>query len=170
MSIYAYIAAMALTTLEGLLYVKGPEWLVNLVIGGGLAVLCVPIGSMRRHGLDTLAMPAFTTWHLPKGMGRRSLILLIGFAFRYLGPGMVEVYLGIMLVSAFQWIYMIQGAALWEYTQKRMGRSQAVRRGFIIAAGLLFPMVLIALGLIDQLRDPRRLRQTDDNEEEDIDV
>jgi len=166
----AELAATALTTMEGLLYLKGPEWLVNLVVGGGLAVLCVPIGHMRRHDLDTLAMPAFTTWHLPRGMGRGSLILLAGFALRYLGPGMVEVYLGIMLVSAFQWIYMIQGAALWEYTQKKMGRSQAARRGFIAAAGLLFPMVLVALGLIDQVRDSRGLRPKDDNEEEDIDL
>ena len=65
---------------------------------------------------------------------------------------------------------MIQGAALWEYTQKKMGRSQAARRGFIAAAGLLFPMVLVALGLMDQVRDPRGLRPKDDNEEEDIDL
>lgn len=162
----AELAATFQTTLENQLYLKIPGLLVAFIVGGGLLCLCLPVCQMKRRGLETLKMPAFTTWHMPRGLGRWSLALLAGYPMRLFYGGMVEFFLGSMLVSAFQWIYMIQGAALWEYRQKKQGRSQSSRRIFIALAGLVFPFILVIMGLVDQQADPRGLRGSKDNKED----
>ncbi|MBQ8537664.1 MAG: hypothetical protein IJ461_09715 [Clostridia bacterium] len=154
------LAASLRTSLEQYLYAQGAGAIVAFIAGGGLLGVCWPACRMKRRGVKSpLVMPAFEKWHLPRGMGSGSAVLLLGYVIQLFASSYLELYWGGLLISAFQWIYMIQGAAYWEFAQKRMGGSIASRRVFVVMVGLFVPFLLVALGILDQQTDKRELRE-----------
>jgi len=159
------LSASLQTTLERELYAQLPGAMVTLIVGGGLLALCWPVCRMKKRGMEPmLRMPAFETWHLPRGMGRWTAALLLGYVIQLFAVSYWELYWGAMLASAFQWIYMIQGASYWEYAHKRMGGTVLSRRAFVALIGVFIPFLLVMFGVLDQQADKRGLREK--NEED----
>ena len=157
------LAASLRTTLERSLYADVPGAVTTFIIVGGLMAVCWPVCRLKRRGQEPqLAMPAFETWHLPRGMGRWSILLAAGLGIQLFATQYWELYWGAMLATAFQWLYMIQGAAYWEFAQKRMGGSAISRRAFILFIGVFIPYLLVAFGVLDQRLDKRGLREKTD--------
>lgn len=154
------LSASLQTTFELELYAQLPAAVVALIIGGSLLVLCRPICVLKKRGLEPmLQMPAFEKWHLPRGFGGWTAALLAGYVIQLTAGSYWELYWGGMLAAAFQWIYMIQGAAYWEYGHKRMGGTVRSRRAFVILTGLFIPFLLVVFGVLDQRADKRGLRE-----------
>jgi len=154
------LAASLRTTIERELYAQLPGAVVTFIAGGGLLALCWPVCRMKKHGMEPeLQMPAFESWHLPRGYGVWTAALLAGYVIQLFAVSYWELYWGAMLTAVFQWIYMIQGAAYWEYAHKRMGGSKKSRRAFVALTGVFIPFLLVMFGVLDQRADKRELRE-----------
>ena len=165
-AVKAELLASLTTTVESLAYWKGPGLLVNWVLAGGLVTLCAPVCFHKRRGWDTLDMPVFARWRLPRGMGAQAGSLAAGYLLPYLSYSPALVILGNMMSAAFFGIFMVQGAATLEYLQKKKGASWGTRRVWICVLGLILPFVLVLMGVWDQLANMRGLGAPKNREEE----
>lgn len=121
-------------------------------------VLCAVVPELiRPHALREL--PPLEEWFLPKGWGAAIGALAAGYTASWLGAEGVWLYMGQVTAAVFAMIYGIQGFCSLYAGGREMDAGpwlQALRLGAYL---LLFPFIYVIVGVIDQVSDPRGLRQ-----------
>lgn len=103
-------------------------------------------------------MPPFSTWYLPRGLGLMLGLPAIGLLMGVLGTSVAERTVGGILGSLFTAVYGLQGVSVFDFIQKKSGRSLGGRFVFTLILMLLFRFLFVVMGLIDQIMNIRRLR------------
>lgn len=103
-----------------------------------------------------LGMPAFDTWHLPRGTGWKvGLALDAGYMLQSSGAAPLRVA-GAILYAAARAVFSIQGAALVHHMQKKRN----IRRAWqvIVPVALHLFSLLTFIGIFDQISNLRGVR------------
>ena len=124
------------------------------LLGSGLALKA----AARYQTAPTLGMPPFSTWYLPRILGKRMLVLALGYLLTFLHNSPVVQLAGQLMYNVFATLYAIQGLAFVNFTLKKRGTKRSLR---YLVMGLMYfllsPAAMI-LGVFDQFSDPRKLR------------
>ncbi len=108
--------------------------------------------------LPAVEMPPLEKWFLPRGMGLKVGILFVGQLVAMFTTNDALVTAGLMMYSAFQAIYMIQGMALINFMQKKRDSKPGWRKATLILLYAFLPTALVLLGVFDQIANVRGLR------------
>ncbi len=110
-----------------------------------------------------LKMPPLSLWHLPRGIGWKvGLCWVLGTVLQ--GVGDTAALAGAILYYAADAIFIFQGAALLNFTQKAKGTRRPMR---ILLPCLFFCLGILAyMGLFDQVVNLRGLRKPPEPKEE----
>lgn len=154
------------TTLEKSLPALLPELLVQwgllMTLLSGLVK-----DSLLRWRTGKGQLPPFYEWHMPTPLGRMALVLMLLGAIQLFTGNAALAQMAIMCRTLGYWAFAVQGAALLCHGQREHGASN-VRCGVLAAIALLLvPFVLMLIGLYDQFRDPRGLREDMQHDEDD---
>lgn len=160
-----------------------PNVLVSQSILGGVGCLLLPLrfgflAEERRAfrssgGPDTpdgalsfpdLGMPPLSVWYLPRSVGWQvGAALIAGYLLRRSVNPTLSLA-GVILYAAASSLFMIQGAALLNFTQKAKGSPRALR--VIVPVLLMLLSVLKFIGILDQFVNIRGLRKPRQPKEE----
>ena len=124
------------------------------LLGSGLALKA----AARYQTAPTLDMPPFSTWHLPRTLGKRMLVLALGYLLTFLLNNPIVQLTGQLMYNVFATLYAIQGLAFVNFTLKKRGTKRFLR---YLATGLMYLLLTPAtmvIGIFDQFSDPRKLR------------
>lgn len=151
------------TTMRALLPSLLPRIMVNwCLLTVGLTTLTGEW--VLRHGGGTEELPRFGAWYMPTGIGRGMMAMMATGLLPMLVDSDAAAMLAGLCNTLGYWAFAVQGAALIQSLSSRPGEAQ--KRGTVMAVlGLLIaPLLLVLMGLFDQFRDPRALREdfTDD--------
>lgn len=153
------------TLLEMELYSFIPSTLVTGSILTGVLGVALPVALARRDGISTVDMPPLSAWHLSRSVGWKVGLLGLGNLMPYLIPNVGMVLAGNMMWAACITLFMIQGAAFFDFIQKRQNVGRFFRRLWISLIYLLLPTLFLILGVMDQIVNIRGLRNRPDREE-----
>lgn len=123
-------------------------------LGIGLAVKM----GMRHQTIANLGMPQFSSWHIPKKLGRPLFLLALGYLLATLTSSPVLKTMGQLMYNVCVTIYGIQGLAFFNHLMKRRGVRPGLRFIGLLLLFVLLQPILMLMGLYDQLADPRKLR------------
>lgn len=146
------------TTMEITLEAMTPEWLVNYVIGVG--VFTALLGEKLRLGAGRKReMPHFTAWYMPTPMGRMALVMLLFGVVSYFVDGGTLRMLSVMCRTMGYWAFVLQGLAAMNAMMFSAGATRWRQVVFSLLGMMIAPFLLMVLGIFDQFRDPRKLRE-----------
>lgn len=127
------------------------------------ALLCTLIPDLlRSRNEDKTVFPKFTEWHMPSGIGLAVGVLAIGWLIQLMTESDLWLYIGIMTGSVFAICYGLQGISFQLWLEAKMGMGKVARALWIIGMLLLIPYVTVILGIVDQRRDARNLRNREE--------
>lgn len=109
-------------------------------------------------GFPDLKMPPLSKWYLPRGAGLQAGLFALGYLPLLFSDQLAAVTVGQMMTAVFSGVYTVQGMAALNFLQKKAGVRAGGRRAALIVIYLLAPVLLILLGVLDQLRNFRALR------------
>ncbi|MBQ8556516.1 MAG: hypothetical protein IJ438_11680 [Clostridia bacterium] len=146
------------TTLEKTFPALLPETILQW--GIGTTVLCVLLGdaALRSHR-GKGEMKAFPFWHMPTQLGRMMLLALLLGAVQLFTSNVAVAQTAIMCRTLGYWAFVVQGAACLYSVLSDHGGSVTRCVATNVIAVLLAPFVLELIGIYDQFRDPRELRE-----------
>ena len=100
------------------------------IIAGGSegvgAALALKLAARYRTA-DTLGMPPFSMWYLPKAAGKRLVVLALGYLVAMFTRSPVLQTAGQLMYNVFFAVYGIQGLSYLNFVMKRRG----TRRGLV---------------------------------------
>lgn len=157
-----------------------PTLIVQQSILGGVGALLLPIrfGTIAcerqafkspdpdaRAAFPDLGMPPESLWYIPRGMGWKvGLALIGGAALQSLATGVPGAIAGVILYAAASSVFTVQGMALLNFMQKSKGTKRFWR--VLVPVLLMAFGILIYLGIFDQLINIRGLRKPPEMKEE----
>lgn len=111
-----------------------------------------------------LGMPPLSQWFIPRGMGWKVGVGLMGGYLLQSSFAPVPAIAGVILYSVASAVFAIQGAALINFMQKTKG----VRRWWRVALPVVLELLgaLSMIGIFDQVINIRRLRNQPEPKEE----
>ena len=111
----------------------------------------------KKVAFPDLGMPPFSLWHVPRGIGWQvGAALILGYFLRVSATPALSVA-GVILYSAASAVFIIQGAALINFTQKSRGTRRVWR--VVVPVLLAAFSVLSLIGIFDQIVNIRGLRK-----------
>lgn len=151
------------TTIEFTLTEQLPQVMVYYLMITALATAALSQWVLRRRGMEA-KLPPVTQWHLPRGYASGAMVLAVFGLMRYMLGSTALYQAGAMSMAAFCTLYVVQGICLvvWWIRQGPQQMSGGVMLAAVVL--LLLPMLtmlLTVLGVIDQIADPRGLREQD---------
>ncbi|MGN1020270.1 MAG: DUF2232 domain-containing protein [Aristaeellaceae bacterium] len=132
---------------------------------GAVAALTarVPEAIRRRRGMDA-QLPSMTGWYIPREYAVGAMLLALFGLVRYLTGSLAVYQAGAMSMTAFYLLYGAQGfcLALWWLRRGQLPPGAGLLICMLALSMLpMATMVLVLLGAVDQLADPRGLREED---------
>lgn len=129
------------------------------------ALLCAVLPDWRRrkrgeHG----ELPPMEKWYIPRGLGLAIFLLSFGWLIGTMSTGGADRYFGWLCWAVFKAAYLIQGLCLMLWFEKKMGIRSAIRNIWAVALSILVPVIPVMMGMVDQRRDARHLRPTEEVE------
>ncbi len=112
----------------------------------------------RYRTADTLGMPPFSMWYLPKAAGKRLVVLALGYLVAMFTRSPVLQTAGQLMYNVFFAVYGIQGLSYLNFVMKRRGTRRGLRFVLLLLLYALLPPAAMFLGIYDQAADPRKLR------------
>ncbi len=148
------LTAMLQSVFQGLLtsfaiYMTGLGTYLALKLGSASSPDACPV----------LGMPPFQNWHIPREAGKKLWILAAGYLLMMFATSQVAQLMGALMFNVFYAIYVMQGLAVFSF-RLRLGTMRPWLRHLLLF--LLFTILqpaLVFIGILDQLRDIRGLRQ-----------
>ena len=136
-----------------------------VVYMGAVAVLTarLPDWIRCRQGRKAL-MPPITGWYIPREYAVGAMLLALFGLVRYLTGSLAVYQAGTMSMTAFYLLYGAQGfcLALWWLRRGQLPPGAGVLICMLVLSMLpMAVMALVLLGAVDQLADPRGLREED---------
>lgn len=126
-------------------------------------ILCTLIPDvLRNRNKEKSIYPKFTEWHMPSGVGLAVGALAIGWLIQIMTDSDLWLYIGIMSGAVFAVCYGLQGISFQLWLEEKMGMGKFARILWIIGMLLLIPFVTVILGIVDQRRDARNLRNREE--------
>lgn len=117
---------------------------------------------LRRRQDEKTVFPKFTEWHMPAGIGLAIGTLAIGWLIQLMTDSDLWLYIGIMSGAVFAVCYGLQGISFQLWLEDKMGMGKFARVLWLVGMLLLIPFVTVLLGIIDQRRDARNLRDREE--------
>ena len=121
----------------------------------------LPDGIRRRRGREAM-LPPMTGWYIPREYAVGAMLLALFGLVRYLTGSLAVYQAGAMSMTAFYLLYGAQGfcLALWWLRRGTLPPGAGVLIGILVLSMLpMAVMALVLLGAVDQLADPRGLRE-----------
>ncbi|MGN0745980.1 MAG: DUF2232 domain-containing protein [Aristaeellaceae bacterium] len=121
---------------------------------------------LRLRGRAAL-LPPMAGWFIPREYAAGAILLALFGLVRYLTGSLAVYQAGVMSMTAFYLLYGVQGLclAIWWLRRGQLPPGAGLLLGMLALSMLpMAGMVLVLLGAVDQLADPRGLRETDDTE------
>lgn len=128
-----------------------------------VTLLCSLIPDLLRskNGEKTV-YPKFQEWHMPSGIGLAVGLLALGWLIQLMTDSDLWMYIGIMSSAVFSVCYGLQGISFQLWLESKMGMGKAARVLWIVGMLILIPFVPVILGIVDQRRDARNLRDREE--------
>ena len=117
---------------------------------------------LRSRNEEKTIYPKFTEWHMPSGIGLAVGTLAIGWLIQIMTDSDLWLYIGIMSGAVFAVCYGLQGISFQLWLEDKMGMGKFARVLWIVGMLLLIPFVTVILGIVDQRRDARNLRNREE--------
>ena len=132
---------------------------------GAVAALTalLPEGIRRRRGREA-QLPPMTGWYIPREYAVGAMLLALFGLVRYLTGSLAVYQAGAMSMTAFYLLYGAQGfcLALWWLRRGTLAPGAGMLICMLVVSMLpMAVMALVLLGAVDQLADPRGLREED---------
>jgi len=112
----------------------------------------------RYQTAPSLGMPPFSMWFLPRSVGRRLVVLALGYLVAMFSRNLVLQTAGQLMYNVFFALYGIQGLSYLNFVLKRRGSRRGLRFVLLLLLFTLVPPAAMFLGVYDQTADPRKLR------------
>ena len=146
--------------LEILLAGLFPGLLTNFSIFLGFLTTGLALKLANRYSTaDDLDMPPFSLWFIPRQAGKAMMILALGYLVTLLSRQPIFQTTGQLMYNVFFSLYAIQGLAYSAYLLKRRGSKRVVRLVLLVLFYFILSPVAMLMGVYDQARDPRKLRE-----------
>jgi hypothetical protein len=107
----------------------------------------------------TLDMLPFHQWHLPKEIGKQLWILGAGYLLMTFSASHVVQLMGSLMFNVFYAVYAMQGLSVFSFRLRLGGMRPWLRYLLLFLLFAILQPVLVFIGIIDQVRDSRGLRQ-----------
>lgn len=151
------------TSLETLLASLLPQVIVAWVLATAVLTASLPDVVRRRQGKRGKLSP-FGTWRLSSSQRHGLNLLALGYFLPLLTGSDVLSLVGGLCAAVFQYGYMLLGLAVMEGITKQYGTSRLLRRLWMAACLVLAPVILVILGIADEVLDLRKLRRSTEDE------
>lgn len=144
-----------------------PTVLPDLIIKGTIlfSAAMLYLWSVGPDGVD---VPKLSRWYLPTPMGYALLILLLLSAVQFFSENVTVTMAASMAGSAAFWLFALQGTSVYSYSLRRAHVGDGQRRAFMVAFLLFLPIIPAFSGVMDQLKDPRGLREDQQHDNDDF--
>lgn len=113
----------------------------------------------KQSSFPKIGMLSFSQWHIPKKWGGRLWVLALGYLLAMMTTNQVLSLAGQMMYNVFFSLYAIQGLAVLDYRMKAKNWRITLRIIILIILLTVLTIIPVFIGIIDQNRDSRKLRQ-----------
>ena len=158
-----------------------PSFIATQSILGGVGCLLLPLrfgfiaaqrreigeqneGEEEKVDFPDLGMPPLSLWHIPRGVGWKVGVALIGGTMLQQSAVAPISLAGLILTAVAEAIFLFQGLAVMNFIQKAKGTARPWR--VIVPLVLHVFSVLHLLGILDQITNMRGLRKPPEPKEE----
>lgn len=152
--IYQQLSWSFRATLELML----PSVLPDLIVKGTIlfSAAMLYLWGKTPDGVD---VPQLSQWYLPTPLGRAVGILLLLSVVQFFSENVTVTMAAAMAGGVAFWLFVLQGMAAYSYTLQQAHASDGQRRIIMVIFLLILPIIPAFSGVMDQLKDPRGLRE-----------
>ncbi len=152
-------------TLELLLPTQLPDLLVK-----GIMLLSLGMLLFRRRLEGEKTAPPLEKWYMPTSLGRSMGVLLLLSVVQYMTADLTVMMSAQMLGCCAFWAFAVQGLAVMRFAMQKEEMGQKKQILMLLMMLLVLPIVALATGVLDQLKDIRQLRPEmwDDGDDDDF--
>lgn len=140
-------------TLELLLPTQLPDLLVK-----GIMLLSMGMLLFRRRMEGEKTAPPLEKWYMPTSLGRSMGVLLLFSVVQYMTDDLTVMMSAQMLGCCAFWAFAVQGLAVMRFVMQKEEMGQRKQILMLLLMLLVLPIVALATGVLDQLKDIRQLR------------
>ena len=116
-------------------------------------------GTSLPDSCPNLGMPPFQLWHISKPLGNKLWVLAAGYLLMLIGSSPVIQLAGALMFNVFYAIYVIQGMAVFDFRLSQGHMRPWLRYLILLLLFVILQPMMVFIGILDQLRDTRGLRQ-----------